>query len=384
MIKMKNSKAHETVKAQVRRNTAKKIAASAALCLTVLAVGAVSVYGFTSGKLTSDDNSVREVTSVSGENTPEPEEDEAVTENEDVSDDTSEYSQTVTWWKAGIEDYDFKDVTEAAATTTKKKTTTTASAAAQSAPKTSTTTEQTTSAKAVTTVKKTAKNKTTKKTSVEDISGLTVYSTAAVNVRSGAGSDYDILGTLAPETGVSVTGRTADGWYRIKYGDKTGYVTTEYFTDKKPDGESEKTTENTEAQTEAEQASVNGGVISYTDEEFEMLCYVLQGEVGNCSEASKIAVANVIINRVRDPRFADSISGVLTAPNQFTAITGYYNRTSTPSENTRECALRALQGEDNSNGAVYYYAPQYCGGATAAWFETLDLCLELDGQRYFK
>ena len=115
-----------------------------------------------------------------------------------------------------------------------------------------------------------------------------------------------------------------------------------------------------------------------------MLCYVLQGEVGNCSEASKIAVANVIINRVRDPRFADSISGVLTAPNQFTAITGYYNRTSTPSENTRECALRALQGEDNSNGAVYYYAPQYCGGATAAWFETLDLCLELDGQRYFK
>ena len=44
----------------------------------------------------------------------------------------------------------------------------------------------------------------------------------------------------------------------------------------------------------------------------------------------------------------------------------------------------ALAGEDNTNGATYYYAPAYCGGSTAAWFETLQFCLEVDGQRYFK
>mgnify|MGYP000757521964 FL=1 len=131
-------------------------------------------------------------------------------------------------------------------------------------------------------------------------------------------------------------------------------------------------------------ASSNSSVISYTDEEFDMLCYVLQGEVGNCSEQSKIAVANVIINRVKTGRFGSSISDVLTAPNQFTAINGYYSGRNKPTQNTIDCAKRALNGEDNSNGAVYYYAPQYCGGSTASWFESLTFCMELDGQRYFK
>ena len=79
-----------------------------------------------------------------------------------------------------------------------------------------------------------------------------------------------------------------------------------------------------------------------------------------------------------------SISDVLTAPNQFTAINGYYSGRNKPTQNTIDCAKRALNGEDNSNGAVYYYAPQYCGGSTASWFESLTFCMELDGQRYFK
>lgn len=83
-------------------------------------------------------------------------------------------------------------------------------------------------------------------------------------------------------------------------------------------------------------------------------------------------------------RFGSSISDVLTAPNQFTAINGYYSGRNKPTQNTIDCAKRALNGEDNSNGAVYYYAPQYCGGSTASWFESLTFCMELDGQRYFK
>ena len=127
-----------------------------------------------------------------------------------------------------------------------------------------------------------------------------------------------------------------------------------------------------------------GSVISYTDEEFTMMCYVLQNEAGNLSDKSKIAVSNVIINRVKSPRFANSISGVLTAEGQFTAISNYYNKTNPPTEHTKECVLRALNGEDYSNGALFYYAPKYCGGSTAAWFESLTFCMELEGQRFFK
>ena len=374
---MKQTKSSEGVKAQVKTVSAKKVFAAFGLVLTAAAIGAVAIYGVSrSNRLETTDSVEAVATTASAVTTAAPEADK----EEDV-----EYSETVTWWKAGVEDYDFAEVTQAETTAaTTKKTT-----AATEGSKTVTTT---------TAAAKTTKKTTAKKTTVEEISGLKVYATAAVNVRSDADTSSEKLGTLAPDTGVSVTGKTSNGWYRIKYGDKTGYVTAEYFTTDKPAAvtttaaaaKAAKTTTAATAKaakkttTTAAPATTNSGTISYTDEEFEMLCYVLQGEVGNCSEASKIAVANVVINRVKSPYFGSSIKEVLTAPNQFTAIYGYYDGSKVPSQNTRDCALRALNGEDNSNGAVYYYAPQYCGGATAAWFESLTFCLEIDGQRYFK
>lgn len=203
---------------------------------------------------------------------------------------------------------------------------------------------------------------------VKTCAAMTLYTKEKVNLRSGASLNDDVM-VVIPEGGeVIVTGYT-DDWYRVKYDGSDGFCMKKYLTETKPESVS---------------AVSDGSVITYTDEEFNMLTYVLQGEVGNCSEASKIAVANVIINRVKDPRFPDSISGVLTQEDQFTAIYGYYSGSTAPSDNTIECAKRALAGEDNTNGAIYYYAPQYVGGSTASWFESLELCLELDGQRYFK
>lgn len=376
--KMKQKKSSQSVRAQVKTVSVKKVSAAFGLVLTLAAVGAVGYYGASANKggISTDDSDPVVTTAPTQTQAPLVEEYEA--------DENGEYSETVTWWKAGVEDYDFAEVTTTEATkatTAKKKTTTKA--------------ETTTTAAAKKTTKSSAK-----KTTVEEVNGLKVYATAAVNVRTGADTSYDKLGTLSPDTAVSVTGKTSNGWYRIKYGDKTGYVSADYFTDEKPAAATEATTKaakkeavTTTAATKAKKKTTtttaaastsNSGTISYTDEEYEMLCYVLQGEVGNCSEASKIAVANVVINRVKSGRFGANIKAVLTAPNQFTAIYGYYDRSKTPSQNTRDCALRALNGEDNSNGATYYYAPKYCGGATAAWFESLTFCMELDGQRYFK
>ncbi len=376
---MKQTKSKQSVRAQVRSANLKKVSAAFGLVLTLAAVGAVGYYGYATDKggIATDDKEPVATTAPQTEDVP---------EEVEVYEPDGEYSETVTWWKAGVEDYDFAEVT-----------TTQAAAAATTTKKTTTTKAETTKAAKKTTTKAASK----KKATVEEVNGLKVYATAAVNVRSGADTSYDKLGTLSPDTEVSVTGKTANGWYRIKYGDKTGYVSAEYFTEEKPAAattaattkaakkETKATTAETTAKkkattTTAAPKTVKSATISYTDEEFEMLCYVLQGEVGNCSEESKIAVANVVINRVKSGRFGANIKAVLTAPNQFTAISGYYDGSKVPSQNTRDCALRALQGEDNSNGATYYYAPKYCGGATAAWFESLTFCLEIDGQRYFK
>lgn len=125
-------------------------------------------------------------------------------------------------------------------------------------------------------------------------------------------------------------------------------------------------------------------VIPCTDEEFEMFCYVLEGEAGGCSDAAKMAVAGVIVNRVQADRFDNTIKKVLTAPNQFTAIKKYYNKSVTPSQSTINCVKRALAGEDGSNGAYYFYSKKYCSDKTAAWFESLVFCIEIDGQRFFR
>lgn len=130
--------------------------------------------------------------------------------------------------------------------------------------------------------------------------------------------------------------------------------------------------------------NTNNNGMNISDTDYEMMCYIVQAEVGYCSEQSKIAVTNVILNRVKDSRFPNTISGVLTQKNQFASISNYYNRTKKPTDNTKKCVERTLKGEDNSKGALYFYNPKYCSYSVRQWFESLYFCFELDGQRYFK
>ncbi|MBZ9637549.1 SH3 domain-containing protein [Clostridium sp. FP1] len=48
-----------------------------------------------------------------------------------------------------------------------------------------------------------------------------------LSVRSGAGTNYSILGSMKIGTQISITGKT-NNFYKITYGGKTGYVSTQY------------------------------------------------------------------------------------------------------------------------------------------------------------
>jgi uncharacterized protein YraI len=49
-----------------------------------------------------------------------------------------------------------------------------------------------------------------------------------VNVRSGPGTNYAILGQLQANTPADVTGKSADGaWWQIKYAGQTGWLTAQ-------------------------------------------------------------------------------------------------------------------------------------------------------------
>lgn len=64
-----------------------------------------------------------------------------------------------------------------------------------------------------------------------------------------------------------------------------------------------------------------------TDAEYIMLCNVVGHEYGAdwISEYDKALVVEVVMNRVRSPKFPNTIYGVLTQKNQFTGMSKYIN-----------------------------------------------------------
>lgn len=288
----------------------------------------------------------------------------------------SDFAGTISWWKAEVEEYDLiqdEDDIQESFNALATQTTTTATTT------TTTTSQTTTTTKPQTTTTVT----TTKEPELleEKIDAKAMYATLELNVRSKPDADASKVTIIKKGAEVKAVAKVSNGWYKVEVNGKTGYANGKYLTTEKPKQEVVTTPPETE---KVDSIISDKTVIKYTQEELEMFYWVVEGEVGGCSEASKIAVANVIINRVKSPKFSNSLKGVMTAKNQFTAIKNYYNKRRKPTQSTIDCVNRALNGEDNTNGAIYFYSKKYCSASTARWFESLNFCFEIDGQRYFK
>ncbi len=65
-------------------------------------------------------------------------------------------------------------------------------------------------------------------------SPVRMYASDTVNVRSGAGTDYDKLGKLSWGSEATVTGETDNGWYEVLYGDVTAFIRGDYMVSELP------------------------------------------------------------------------------------------------------------------------------------------------------
>lgn len=70
---------------------------------------------------------------------------------------------------------------------------------------------------------------------------------------------------------------------------------------------------------EIEAEAKNEAGTAYTDEELELLACAIYCEAGGdaCTDETRRMVGEVILNRVADPRFPDTIEGVLTQKSQY-------------------------------------------------------------------
>lgn len=58
----------------------------------------------------------------------------------------------------------------------------------------------------------------------------TITTDSALNVRSGPGKEYEVIGKVKNDSLLTITGQTDNGWYQIELEGETGYVSGEYVT----------------------------------------------------------------------------------------------------------------------------------------------------------
>lgn len=87
----------------------------------------------------------------------------------------------------------------------------------------------------------------------------------------------------------------------------------------------------------------------------------------------QVAVAAVVLNRVKSSSFPNTVSGVIYQPGAFTCVSdGQINLT--PNQTAYNAARDALNGYDPTGGCLYYYNP---ATATSKWIWSLKVTLKV-------
>ena len=109
-------------------------------------------------------------------------------------------------------------------------------------------------------------------------------------------------------------------------------------------------------------------VINITNEELLLLSKLVTGEARGESYEGQVAVAAVVLNRVKDSRFPDSIEGVIYQKNAFSVVRNGYIKAERTEESDK-AVKDALYGNDPTNNAIYFWNPDI---STCNWINTLN------------
>lgn len=129
--------------------------------------------------------------------------------------------------------------------------------------------------------------------------------------------------------------------------------------------------------------------IELDEQDMEILCRIVQAEAGGEDTRGKILVADVIINRVENPSFPDTVEDVVfqygDGVYQFSPVGNGRINDVVVTQETREAVYAALLGEDISDGALYFIARRYADPAGLAWFEGhLTRVVQYGGHEFFR
>lgn len=220
-----------------------------------------------------------------------------------------------------------------------------------------------------------------------DISTLTVFaetnSEVAEAIEQGFGENK--------EEAVKEEGIKAQPGFRIEKKPMTEKakekMKSEKETEEKAEINSEKNSQEDlqEESDEAASQKKEAAVVPCSQEDYQILLRIVQAEAGICDDTGKVLVANVILNRVRNKEFPNTIKDVVYQKSQFSPVANGSINTCKVTPQTVDCVNRALSGEDYSQGALYFMNRSGARSGAADWFDgRLTFLFQHERHEFFK
>lgn len=119
---------------------------------------------------------------------------------------------------------------------------------------------------------------------------------------------------------------------------------------------------------------------SNSNSDLNLLARLVYAEARGESYTGQVAVAAVVLNRVKSSSFPNSVAGVIYEPGAFSVVSdGQINLT--PNQTAISAAQDAINGWDPSYGAIYYFNPNT---ATSSWIWSRPVTVVIGNHRFCK
>lgn len=163
-------------------------------------------------------------------------------------------------------------------------------------------------------------------------------------------------GLAGPKTKLKLYNATKNWKPGMEYANNTG------GSNKSQDGAANKSSGGGSVKAESEELSASN-TMGLSENDLKILANAVYGEARGEPFEGQVAVAAVILNRVKSPSFPNTVSGVIFQPGAFTAVADGQIWLE-PNEQARKAVQQALNGWDPTGGCLYYFNPKT---ATSKW-----------------
>lgn len=114
--------------------------------------------------------------------------------------------------------------------------------------------------------------------------------------------------------------------------------------------------------------------------DLNLLAHLVYAEARGESYTGQVAVASVVLNRVKSSSFPNTVAGVIYQSGAFSVVSdGQINLE--PNQTARNAARDAMNGWDPSYGAIYYFNPNT---ATSSWIWSRPVTVVIGNHRFCK